>query len=512
MILSDIIVEVRDRNLVRVGALTSGFTLEATPLNNKVGSWTLTLPSDHGLVSTLRRPGSGIVVTGPDDVFISGPVTSPGRSVTTDAGDVVKFSGSCDNQWIADRLAYPDPAWLGAASPTPAADFDIRTGAAETVIHGYVNANVGPGAITGRRLDRLVMGPDLGRGDGTLAGAGGTITKSARFDPLAELISGIADASGLNWRVVQRGNGLQFETSEVVDRSKSVRLDVRNNTLAGYKLAVTAPTATHAIVGAIDVNDDRLFATVTTTDSEESSTDWGRRIETFVNQSYVEDEDEWTATARQILAEQGLTATSVQAIPNDDETLRYGRDYGLGDKIGIIADGLEYAAIVTGLVIKVDGAGVRIALALGDASRVGNSPSIPGGTHPMVDRIARRVDRLERTQGLTGFSVGSDWIFPTLTAGWAAWSDASNESYAYRKVGDEVEVIGLGRRVSGVSSVAFNIPAPYRPSKNAWGFATVNGAAGVCAVTSGGDVSIQTPAVVTGQFVAVRIRYPIASP
>lgn len=403
MILDDITVEVRDSNLRMVGALTKGFKLEATPLFNAVGTWELTIPSDHHLASALRTPGSGIVVTGPDDVIISGPTTQPAQSVTIDdPGGSTTFRGTSDNQWIADRLAYPDPAWDGDGET--GADFDQRVGAPETVIHGFVNANAGPGATAGRKVANFFMGTNLARG-------GADITKAARWENLAELVTGIATAANLGWRVVQRGGALVFETSEVVDRSLSIRLDTRNRTLSGYKLVTSAPTTTHAIVGAQDVDLDRLYSTITTPESVTASTAWGRRIETFVNQAYVEDVDEWTASAKELLADQGHTVTSVQAIPNDDETLRFGRDYMLGDKIGIVADDREYSSVITGMLLKIDDAGVRLALILGDATVFDQTLALSKRS----GSINSRVETLERTQAVP-FAPYSDGITVWPTA------------------------------------------------------------------------------------------------
>lgn len=241
-------------------------------------------------------------------------------------------------------------------------------------------------ATRGSQWGPLLENPDLDQ----------YITKSARFDNLGELVSGIATGVNLAYRLVQRGDSLRFETGQVTDRSRTVRLDTRHGTLSGYRLAVSAPTATHAIVGAQDVSHDRIFAEVTTPESEIAGTAWGRRIERFVNEAYSDDEDEWRASAREMLASEGATLTSVQALPNDDATMRYGVDWRLGDRVCVVADDREYTSTVTGLVLKVSTDGVRMGMVLGDAAAFNDRYAL----RRQIDGLRERISQLERTLGL----------------------------------------------------------------------------------------------------------------
>lgn len=109
-------------------------------------------------------------------------------------------------------------------------------------------------------------------------------------------------------------------------------------------------------------------------------------------------------------------------------------------------------------------------------------------------------------------AVSEAWQTPVFNAGWALWADTVNEPPAYRKIGNDVEVVGLFRRTSGAGVVPWNMPAGYRPPKAAWGFAQQNGVAGVCVVAANGDLQIVSPTVVTGAYVSVRIRYSTTGP
>ena len=86
MQITDLTIEVRDKTLKRIGKIPDGLVKGTfTPVHNGVGSWSLSLPAQHPLAQVLRTPGSGIIVTGPDDVLLSGPMTNP--SVKASAED-----------------------------------------------------------------------------------------------------------------------------------------------------------------------------------------------------------------------------------------------------------------------------------------------------------------------------------------------------------------------------------------------------------------------------------------
>ena len=75
MNVSELTVEVRDKNLNRLGQVLHGeLTLQGAEQFNNVGTWTLEIPYDHPLAPALRAPGGGIIVTGPNDVLFSGPM------------------------------------------------------------------------------------------------------------------------------------------------------------------------------------------------------------------------------------------------------------------------------------------------------------------------------------------------------------------------------------------------------------------------------------------------------
>ncbi|WP_329289562.1 siphovirus ReqiPepy6 Gp37-like family protein [Streptomyces pseudovenezuelae] len=360
MRLADITVEVRDKTLARRGIIRpEELQLQLADNFNNIGSWSLALASEHPLCDTLRTPGSGIIVTGPDDVLMSGPmVKSEFASTPTDPDGTVTFEGVSDTVCLADALAFPQPSNPNGATQTAA--HDVRTGRAETVMHAYVNANIGPSAPTARRKAGLIMGTDGARGP--------IINQSARFPVLGNLLTEIALLGQLGFRVVQRGASLVFETYQITDRRAFVRLDVRNGTLSGQKVAISPPGVTRAIVAGQGELTERQFLQIDSPESIAAEADWGRRIEQFVDQRNTDDWTELQQAGTEAIADAGFTAVNVQVVPMEDSTARFGKEWGLGDKLVVIVDAQELNSVVTGYVLKADSDGFKLGAVLGDAT------------------------------------------------------------------------------------------------------------------------------------------------
>jgi hypothetical protein len=381
----DLIVEVRDKTLARVGVIRpEELDLEVREVFNNVGSWKITLASEHPLAPVLRTPGSGLIVSTIQDVLISGPTISSSYKVSADdPTGAIAFEGVSDDIVLADRLAFPDPANLNPTGQTKS--HDIRTGKVETIIHGFVNANAGPSAPVSRRVPYLIMGTNGARG--------ATVTKSARFTALGELIGEIAANTRIGFRVVQRDANLVFETREILDRSGDVRLDVRNGSLESSTVAIGPPGATQVIVAGDGEGTDRQFYQATTTEATAAEVAWGRRIERFVDQRQTDDQNEYIEKAAEVLEDEGRTLIAVQAVPGDDNQMVYGIDWTNGDLVTVLVENQETTAIVTGFVVKSNSNGTMLGAFIGDPSGF----DIGQALNKRIVGLESRVDYLERS-------------------------------------------------------------------------------------------------------------------
>lgn len=398
MDVSSLTVEVRDKTLARVGVIRpEELDLELDDLFNNIGTWSLTLPVEHRLAGALSTPGAGIVVTGAYDVLMSGPMITPLTELkTSDPRGTVTFSGVSDSVVLGDMLCFPDPTNVDPTTQT--LSHDVRTGSTEAVMHGYVNANCGPGAPALRRKAGLIMGYNGSRGP--------SITANARFQVLGTMLEQLALSAGLGFRVVQRGNYLVFETFAIQDRSPFIRLSVLNGNLTSQKVAISAPGCTQIIVAGQGEEEDRTFVLGNNSDSLQAETDWGRRIERFVDQRQTDDPTVYAQKISDELAKDGYTGVSVQMVPTDDTTMVYLRDYQLGDKVAVVLDTIERKSTVTGYVLKADSSGTRFGVVLGDPGDFDES----GNTAGRLSDMDKRVMYLETAGSVPKSSVDATTV------------------------------------------------------------------------------------------------------
>ncbi|WP_253208340.1 siphovirus ReqiPepy6 Gp37-like family protein [Streptomyces sp. YPW6] len=392
MRLQDITVEVRNKALTRVGIVRpEELIFEMQDTFNNVGSWKLTLGAEHPLTPHLRTPGSGLVVTGPSYTMLSGPTTKFEYAATPeDPGGSVVFEGVSDDIVLSDMLAFPEPTNPNGA--TQALAHDVRQGPAESVMHSFVKANIGPTAPVGRRKTALTMGTDLGRGP--------NVVKSARFPVLGNLLTELALLGNLGFRVIQRGANLVFETYEVTDRSDFIRLDVLNGTLSGQRATISAPGVTRAIVAGQGELTKRQLLQVSSPTSVIAEGDWGRRIEQWIDQRNTDDWKELQQSGDEAIADAGFTAVDVQLVPMEDTTMTLGKDWGLGDRVAVVVDNQELLSNVTGIAMKAGSTGFQVGAVLGDATGF----NLDIALNKRLSNAEKRVSHLERSDAGAGGS------------------------------------------------------------------------------------------------------------
>ncbi len=349
MRLEDLTLEVRNKARQRVGQLIGADLVGAQFILrfNNAGEWRLRIPATSALVDDLRTPGFGVILTGPDGVLISGPVLSAKLVQSQDDLEGAwEIEGSDDTLILQERLAYPEPDNANVA--TQAVTNDIRLGNAETVLKGYVDANLVSGPSV-RRVAGLSVGTNLNRG--------ATVRGNARFRNLQELLYDLAQAGGIGYDIRQLDTGLVFDVYEPVDRSASVRLDIENNRLRSSEFAYAAPLLTRAIVGGAGEALDRLFREVNTSESTEAEVLWGRRIEQFIDDRGTEELDQIDQKGLEALVDEGKTRITMSVTPSDNLTMLYGVDWNLGDTVTVVVNDIEATAVVyeVGLAIQADG-------------------------------------------------------------------------------------------------------------------------------------------------------------
>lgn len=350
----------RGPDLSRVGEIRGWSSLTIKLVWNGVGSWTLEGPAS-GLIERLGQPGYGLIVVdprgvpllSPDGVVIAGDVEDNGPRVWSADNAEEAFPGKLtlvggdDLAVVADELAFPDPL---NAVPNQTADYDKRTGPAETVIKGYVSANVGTTRAAARgdssapTVRTVTVAADQGRGS--------TVSYSARFDPLLDVIRTCATASTpkLGVRVQYTASGLLFDIYTPQDRSSYIRFSRSRRNLRGYSVQRSMPTVTHVVVGGGGEGVNRLF--VERKDSS-AAAEWFRVVRTFVDQRQTEDTAELEAAGDEEL-QRGRRSGVLSATAVDTPRMRFGEHFCLGDLVTVeLENGISITDRVTAAIIRV---------------------------------------------------------------------------------------------------------------------------------------------------------------
>ena len=430
MRLEDLTVEVRNKTLDRVGAL-SGSDLNGAQFVlrfNEVGSWTVTLHSSSPMADLLRTPGFGLIVTGPNGVILSGPTLAAKLEQTLDDPDGTwVIEGADDTVILTERLAYPDPDEDDVTAQMFA--FDTREDVAETVIKEYIDANLVNGPVS-RQVSNLTIQPDLGRG--------ATVYGEARFNQLQELLFGLAQTGGVGYKIEQNGNDLEFQVYEPADLSALIRLDIDNGRLRTADYSYTAPTVTRAIVGGAGEAEERLFYEGTLAQSTNAETEWGRRIERFVDSRGTQETAEFEQNANEALIDEGKTKVALTVTPTDDGTMLFGNEWGLGDTLTVTAGAVNTTAVVYTVALSIQADGVYLAAEVGKPLASDYETRLTQQTLEQTKRISA-VERnttgygvVTQFTGVQGGTSGTQPTFsgPVFTATYTRFGDMIHFAYS----------------------------------------------------------------------------------
>jgi hypothetical protein len=336
----------REKNLSRIYDPVSGWQkLVLVERHNLPDTWTITGPPSSLSVFTA---GGGCILQRDDEQITSGKVVGINRAGVTRQGRtteqmVVTFASDLVN--LGHRIIFPDPAHnLTAAVSQFPSSYDLRSGAIETLILGYIRSHIGNLAQLDRQLARLRIPASLGRGGNTQV--------SARLDNLGVLVQTLAEAGNLRIRIdhVEDGSGawLDIFITTVSDLSTDVRFGTAGSTATGiitdWEYEIGAPTVTRAVVAGGGELSARDFLQI---DSTPPETLWGMAVEQLIDQRHVPPTSvdkvaELTRAANEALTE-GAGPVKVAFTPMLGPDLQYRRDVRMGDIVGYDLPGLDPA-------------------------------------------------------------------------------------------------------------------------------------------------------------------------
>lgn len=327
-------IEVRDRNLTRVGELDDYQKLDMALRFNDVSTWQLTINRENRLAADLAQPGAGIIVSRDGTTILSGEWDEQQHRSSADTNTLV-LSGVDDTDWLRLRLAHPQP--LSTAPPYSTTAEDVRTGTASTILRQYVGVNLsidgGTPTIPARQY------PGMNRLTDPFYGV--TVTGRARWQTLSTLlqelaVSGAVDGLPVGFRVVQVGSVLQFQAYVPIDRTADVVFSRGRKNLSEFTYRRTRPRANYFFVGG---GGEGTARTIYEYGDAASIATWGRREGDLVDARSATTTAELQQAALKAAADNGETS-ALSVTPLDTEDLQYGVHYFLGDRITAVLDTL----------------------------------------------------------------------------------------------------------------------------------------------------------------------------
>lgn len=380
----DLVVEVRDRNLQRVGQITpERLNFQATLRDLEPGEWSLPLPVEDPMVVHLRAPGAGVIVSHRDPAvgtLLSGPVNPDTQEASAaDPTGTHTFKGDTDDVLLWNRAAYPTPTRGGMDNQ--GGWWTLRDHA-ETVMLALVAANLGPDAPVERSVEFLDVAPSLQRGH--------IVSVSARFDPIGELLAPLARGAALGFRMIQVGTRLRFEVTTPQDRRDLVRLDLRNGTLSSYAVETVAPGLTFAIVAGQGQGAARTLVSRTTQaalDAERDRGPWARK-EAFIDRRDTDELPALEQAGDEALAE-AAGGVSVKAVPGDDQSMAWPTKWAVGDTIGVNTPARQSWARVTSVTLIAGPEGVKVGAGIGDVAGWTPTAALERRQRDLEERLAR---------------------------------------------------------------------------------------------------------------------------
>lgn len=350
-----------------------------------VGRWIIVAPlTAPGMDSFLDLGAdAGLIVQDETTgrIVFSGPVGVDGndrptirREVLSEGGELVSrliVMGDCDNAWLRDRVAHPQP--LTGSPPWSSTAHDVLTGPATSVILDLIDRNAGPTAVAARQVSGLTIGSDPEQGS--------TITARARWQNLLAYLAELATAGGIGFEVRQVARTLTARAFLQADVSANIAFSLDWGNLAGFAYDVGQADGTAIYCGGQGEGTARTIAVTSGA---------GRRVEKFVDRRDLSDSTE-LATAAAVALTEGSGRTSLTIETLDTDQAVYGRDYRLGDLVSVVVDGVRITDAVTTATTTIEGGTTTRAITVGPEDNRG-----PAALYAGIATLSRRVRQLER--------------------------------------------------------------------------------------------------------------------
>lgn len=268
--------------------------------------------------------------------------------------DTITADGLMLKGLAARRICVPPAA--PAEDPYRGFGWDRFTGDGESAILHFAGGNLTAPEDDKRRMPRMVMAPNLGRGP--------VLPWQARFDRLTDILSAIGQATGVGWDVLPDFQHKQFIFGAWVgqDRTSGAGRAVFSREVGSITTATCTDDGTSQVgtvyAGGAGEDENRMIYSI-----GNELTGYDRR-ELFTALSGADTVEMLTLGAQQKLRPPRLTLT---AQVRDCSLCRYRTDYDVGDVVTVVDEGAQMNARLIAMQETHEKGTVSLSATFGDA-------------------------------------------------------------------------------------------------------------------------------------------------
>lgn len=235
------------------------------------------------------------------------------------------------------------------------------------------------------------------------------ITAQARFDNLLELLQSISvQGGGLRFQIQQSGAGRAFSVTRPRDLADTIIFSRELSTVETTKREREGPLANYIIAGGGGEGTQREFV-----ERGDASSLGLWRAEQFIDGRSKTGSDLGQMIDEAL--ERGSPHVGYTLEPVDGETIRFGRDYQLGDVVATVVDGSAFIATVRQVNLHLDASGGTATPTLNPSASVGRSRGFS------IGRLTKRLSQIERNAENFTLGMVMQWTrgIDSIPSGWA---------------------------------------------------------------------------------------------
>jgi hypothetical protein len=378
-------VYVRSSTLQRLGRIDDYTSLVVVPRFNAIGAISMDISADSDKAPLLVEDNGLIIKTATGDTISSGTIRTVdwSRSASDAGSGKLTIGAVSDEEVLARYTCWPSPT--AAIGSQTASVYKVNTASTETGMRDLVNLNAGPGALASRKHPLLTLATNGLHGPAL-------VREVNQFDNLLTVLTDIAGAAGLGFRVLQVGSSLQFQVYSPVDRSGTARFSFGLGNLLEATYSTTPPTCTRAIVVAGGSTSPRICKTYDRSDPLFP----GLVLEQFVDQTSVDTASVDLVAQMDQAGNEALTSGAGQGslaiTPVDIPLLQYGRDYGVGDTVAAqLRGGTWYTEVVREVTLNSSVSDVSVKATVGG----GTGDNLVARIYSYIAQVKKDVGRLK---------------------------------------------------------------------------------------------------------------------